>query len=155
MRHRLAKHSHVIDKHFSMLPSPELRRRNIDRYHKMFSLGNFFHANEWQNELAILSFQMYVDRPWPRADCLLRTQYNRYALHCAQENPRWIEFNCEFLWFLQVFYAGASHGNGEPYNITDGDFVGGNTHGMFLVSWGLKWYFGKIISPSISFQTPR
>ena len=51
MRHRLAKHSHVIDKHFSMLPSPELRRRNIDRYH------TFFHANKWQTELAILSLQ--------------------------------------------------------------------------------------------------
>ena len=51
MRHRLAKHSHVIDKHFSMLPSPELWRRNIDRYH------TFFHANKWQTELAILSLQ--------------------------------------------------------------------------------------------------
>ena len=51
MRHRLAKHSHVIDKHFSMLPSPELRRRNIDRYH------TFLHANKWQTELAILSLQ--------------------------------------------------------------------------------------------------
>ena len=51
-----------------------------------------FHANKWQNELAILWLikKMYVDRPWPRADCLLCAQYNRYALHCAQlkENPR-------------------------------------------------------------------
>ena len=54
MRHRLAKHSHVIDKHFSMLPSPELQRRNIDRYH------TFFHANKWQTELAILSLQTCV-----------------------------------------------------------------------------------------------
>ena len=33
-----------LTKHFSMLPSPELRRRNIDRYHEMFSRvpGKFF-----------------------------------------------------------------------------------------------------------------
>ena len=47
-------------------------------------------------------------------------------------------------------YAEADQGNGEPYNITDGDFVVGKHHGMFLVSWGLKLYFGKIISPSTS-----
>ena len=51
MRHRLAKHSHVIDKHFSMLPSPELGGGTlIDTTH-------FFHANKWQTELAILSLQ--------------------------------------------------------------------------------------------------
>ena len=77
-----------------------------------------------------IASKMYVDRPWLHAGCLLRTQYNRYALHCAQltDNPRWFFFllssRCEF---LQIFYAEAGQGNGEPYNITaDGDFVVGN-----------------------------
>ena len=61
------KHSHVIDKHFSMLPSPELRRRNIDRYH------TFFHANKWQTELAILSLQT----------CMLTVLAAHWLFYCA------------------------------------------------------------------------
>ena len=71
---------------------------------------------------------MYVDRPWPRAGCSLRTQYNRYALHCAQlkENPR--QKKKKILSYVNFYkYAVAGQGNGEPYNITDGDFVVGNT----------------------------
>ena len=37
-----------------------------------------------------------------------------------------------FLLTFSVFYAGAPQGNGEPYSITDGDFVVGNT------IWGFK-----------------
>ena len=73
MRHRLAKHSHVIDKHFSMLPSPELRRRNIDRYHKMFSLRENFSRKQmakWACDT--IASNMYVDRP-----------YRALAVYCA------------------------------------------------------------------------
>ena len=68
-----------------MFPSPELRRGNIDRYHKMFSLGENF-SRKQMPKLACdtIASKMYVDRPWPRAGYLLRIQYNRYALHCAQ-----------------------------------------------------------------------
>ena len=40
--------------------------------------------------------------------------------------PCWIEL-CEF---LQVFYAESQQGNGEPYNITDGDFVVGTSRNV-------------------------
>ena len=37
--------------------------------------------------------------------------------------------------WISTSYAEAGQGNGEPYNITDGDFVVGEHHRMFLVSW--------------------
>ena len=115
MRHRLAKHSHVIDKHFSMLPSPELRRRNIDRYHKYFHSGKIFHANKLQNGLAILSLQtcmltaltahwLFIARTVYNGYALhCGAQYNGYALYCAQliGNPRWKKI-LSFVKFLQA-----------------------------------------------------
>ena len=126
-----------------MFPSPELRRRNIDWYHKMFLLGENFSRKQmakWACDTIVP--KMYVDRPWPRAGCLLRTQYTRYALHCAQENPRWIEL-CEFLWFLWVLCRSpAGQWGAIWYNRWR--LCCREHHKMYLVSWGLKWYFGKI-----------
>ena len=109
MRHRLAKHSHVIDKHFCMLPSPELRRRNsFDRYH------TFFQANKWQTELAILSLQtcmltvlaahwLFIARTvqWIRV-ALRRTV--TMDTHCTAHNLKEIpaEKNTEFCKFLRA-----------------------------------------------------
>ena len=140
MRHRLAKHSHVIDKHFSMLPSPELRRRNIDRYHNNFSLRENFSRKQmakWACDT--IASNMYVDRPLPRTGCLLRAQYNGYALHCGAQyngyalycaqlkgNPHWKKILSFVNFSISTSYAEAGQGNGEPYNITDGDFVVGN-----------------------------
>ena len=113
-------------------PSPELRRGNIDRYHKMFSLGENFSRKQMATwACATIASKMYVDRPWPRAGCLLRTQYNWYALHCAQlkENPRrkkkllsYLSIQFNSIW-ISTSYAETGQGNGEPYNVTDGDFV--------------------------------
>ena len=92
---------------------------------KMYSLGENFSRKQmakWARDTIVS--KMYVDRPWSRAGCLLRTQYTRYALHCAQENPRCAEL-CEFLWYFDEYFM-QWQGNGEPYNITDGDFVVGN-----------------------------
>ena len=115
MRHRLAKHSHVIDKHFSMLPSPELRRRNIDQYHKMFSLrGKNFHANKLQNGLAILSLQtcmltaltahwLFIARTvqWTRVALRRTVQWIRIVLRATlRKSP--LEKNTEFCKFLQA-----------------------------------------------------
>ena len=57
-----------------MFRYPQLRRGNIDRYHKIFSLGEKFHANKWQNELAILLFQK----------CMLTALDRVLAVYCAQ-----------------------------------------------------------------------
>ena len=111
MNHRLAKHSHVIDKHVSMLPSPELRRRNIDRYH------TYFHANKWQTELAILSLQTCMltvpDRPnralafycaHSTMDTLCMAAHSTMDTHCTAHNLKEIpaEKNAEFCKFLQA-----------------------------------------------------
>ena len=84
----------------------------------VFTRGKSFTQTNGKMSLRYYRFKNVC---WPRAGCLLRTQYNIYALHCAQlnENPRWTEL-CEFL------QNRAGQGNGEPYNITDGDFVVGN-----------------------------
>ena len=108
MRHRLAKHSHVIDKHFSMLPSPELRRRNIDRYH------TFFHANKWQTELAILSLQTcmltVLAAQWlfycahSTMDTRCTAAHSTMDTHCTAHNLKEIpaEKNTEFCQFLRA-----------------------------------------------------
>ena len=36
-----------------------------------------------------LRYYRFKNVYWPCAGCLLHTQYTIYALHCAQENPRW------------------------------------------------------------------
>ena len=115
MRHRLAKHSHVIDKHFSMLPSPELRRRNIDRYHKMFSLRENFSRKKiakWACDN--IASNMYVDRPYralavycahSTMDTHCTAAHSTMDTHCTavqlKGNPRWKK-NTEFCKFLQA-----------------------------------------------------
>ena len=121
------------------------------RYHKMFPLLSRKQMAKWACDT--IASNMYVDRPWPRAGCLLRAQYNKYALHCAQlkENPRWgkkiLREN-----FYKFCRSRERQWGAIQYNRWR---LCGEHHGMFPVSWGLKWYFGKNISPSISFQTPR
>ena len=104
----MAKHSHVIDKHFSMLPSPELRRRNIDRYH------TFFHANKWQTELAILSLQtcmltvlaahwLFIARTvqWIRVALRRTVQWIRIALRTTERKSP-LKKHTEFCKFLRA-----------------------------------------------------
>ena len=162
MRHRLAQHSHVIDKHFSMLPSPDLRRRNIDRYH------TFFQANKWQTELAILSLQtcIHVDRP-SRAlafycahstmDTRCTAAHSTMDTHCTAHNLKEIpaEKNTEFCKFLRATSTSMPKparqwGQWVAIQYNRWRLCCREHHGMFPVSWGLKWYFGKNISPSTS-----
>ena len=113
---------------------------------KCFHSGKIFHANKLQNGLAILSLQTCMltalTAHWlfiARTGCLLRAQYNNgYALHCGAQyngyalycaqlkgNPRWKKI-LSFVNFYKLCRSRAGQGNGEPYNITDGDFVVGN-----------------------------
>ena len=87
---------------FSMFPSPKLR---IDRYHKMFSLGENFS----RKQMAKWACDNIVSK------CMLT------ALDCAQEPPHHHHWTVWITEFLQEFFC--QQGNGEPYNITDGDFV--------------------------------
>ena len=134
----------------SMSPSPELRRGDIDRYHKMFSLWEIFSRKQmakWACDT--IASKMYVDRLWPRDGCLLHTQYNRYALHCAQlkENPRWKKL-LSYVNFYKYFMQKPGKAMGSHIIEHMATLLSGTYHEMFLVSWGLKLYFGKIISPS-------
>ena len=97
-----------------------------------------------------IASNMYVDRPWPRAGCLLRAQYNKYALHCAQlnENPRWGKKKKLRENFYKFCRSRERQWGAMQYNRWR--LCCRENHGMFLVSWGLKWYWGKIISPSTS-----
>ena len=138
MRHRLAKHSHVIDKHFSMLPSPELRRRNIDRYH------TFFHANKWQTELAILSLQTcmltVLAAHWL---FIARTvQWIRVAL---RRTVQWIRIASplkkilSFVNFCELCRSRARQwGQWVAIQYNRWRLCCREHHGMFPVTWGLK-----------------
>ena len=154
MRHRLAKHSHVIDKHFSMLPSPELRRRNIDQYQHIFSRKQ---TANWACDT--IASNMYVDRP-SRAlafycahstmDTRCTVAHSTMDTHCTAHNLKEIpaEKNTEFCKFLRAMPKRARQWVAIQYNRWR--LCCREHHGMFPVSWGLKWYFGKNISPSTS-----
>ena len=72
-----------------------------------------------KNELAILSLQTCMLTALDRALAVYcAPQYNKYALHCALGEKNWEK--------ISTSSAEAGKGNGEPYNITDGDFVVGN-----------------------------
>ena len=143
MRHRLAKHSHVIDKHFSMLPSPELRRRNIDRYH------TFVHASKWQTELAILSLQtcmltvlaahwLFIARTvqWIRVALRCTVQWIRTA-HNLKEIPA--EKILSFVNFCELCRSRARQwGQWVAIQYNRWRLCCREHHGMFPVSWGLK-----------------
>ena len=140
MRHRLAKHSHVIDKHFSNVALPRAaRRRNIDRYHKMFPLRDNFSRKQmakWACDT--IASNMYVDRPYralavycahSTIDTHCTAAHSTMDTHCTACNLKKIPAGLiKKYWVLKIStsYAEAGQGNGEPYNITDGDFVVGN-----------------------------
>ena len=138
-----------------MLPSPELRRRNIDRLPHIFSRKQM--AN-WACDT--IASNMYVDRP-SRAlafYCAHSTMDTRCtaahstmdtALHCAQlkENPRWKKW-LSFVNFCELCRSRARQwGQWVAIQYNRWRLCCREHHGMFPVSWGLKWYFGKNISP--------
>ena len=106
-------------------PPPELRRRNIDRYHKMFPLLSRKQMAKWACDT--IASNMYVDRLWPRAGCFCA--HNTIDTHCTARNFKKIPAGLikkKYWEKISTSYAEAGQGNGEPYNITDGDFVVGN-----------------------------
>ena len=137
-----------------MLPSPELRRRNIDRYH------TFFHANKWQTELAILSLQTCMLTVLARAlafycvhstmDTRCTAAHSTMDTHCTAHNLKEIpaEKIQSFVNFCELCRSRARQWVAIQYNRWR--LCCREHHGMFPVSWGLKWYFGKNISPSTS-----
>ena len=92
---------------------------------KCFYLGKIFHANKWQNELAILSFQKCMLTALDRA-LAVYCAHSTLDTHCTARKKTPAALNCVNFYGFYEYYAGARQGNGEAYNITDGEFVVGN-----------------------------
>ena len=86
-----------------------------------------FHANKWQNELAILSFQKCMLTALNRA-LAVYCAHSTIDTHCTARNLKKIPAElASYVNFYKYFLQKPGmEGNGEPYNITDGDFVVGN-----------------------------
>ena len=85
-----------------------------------------FHANKWQNELAILSLQTCMLTALDRA-LAVYCAHSTINTHCTARNLKKIPAGEKKNWEkISTSSAEAGKGNGEPYNITDGDFVVGN-----------------------------
>ena len=129
-------------------PPPELRRRNIDRYHKMFPLLSRKQMAKWAYDT--IASNMYVDRPWPRAGCFCA--HSTIDTHCTARNLKKIPAGLIKKIPRENFYklcrSWARQWGAIQYNRWR--LCCRELHGMCQVSWGLKWYFGKIINPSTS-----
>ena len=92
---------------------------------KCFYSGKIFHANKWQNELAILSLQKCMLTALDRA-LAVYCAHSTIDTHCTARNLKKIPAEKNYWVWSSTSNAEAGQGNGEPYNITDGDFVVGN-----------------------------
>ena len=105
-----------------------------------------FHAKKWQNELAILSLQT----------CMLTALDRALSVYCAHST---INTHCTAR-NLKIIPAGGKKKLRENFykfcrsrerqwgaiQYNRWRLCCREHHGMFLVSWGFKWYFEKIIS---------
>ena len=94
--------------------------------------------------------KLYVHRPWPRAGCFCA--HSTIDTHCTARNLKKIPAGLIKKILRENFYklcrSWARQWGAIQYNRWR--LCCRELHGMFQVSWGLKWYFGKIISPSTS-----
>ena len=104
-----------------------------------------------------IASNMYVDRP-SRAlafycahstmDTRCTAAHSTMDTHCTAHNLKKIPAEIFFVNFCELCRSRARQWVAIQYNRWR--LCCREHHGMFPVSWGLKWYFGKNISPSTS-----
>ena len=93
----------------------------------------------------------HVDRPWPRAGCFCT--HSTIDTHCTARNLKKIPAGLiKKILREKLCRSWARQWGAIQYNRWR--LCCRELHGMFQVSWGLKWYFGKIIFPQYHFK-PR
>ena len=94
-----------------------------------------------------IASNMYVDRPWPRAGCFCA--HSTIDTHCTARNLKKIPAGLIKKILREHFYklcrSWARQWGAMQYNRWR--LCCRELQGLFQVSWGLKWYWGKIISP--------
>ena len=129
--HRLAKHSHVIDKHFSMfLPRSCGGGTLIDT--------KTFARKQMANELAILSFQTCMLTALDRALAVF-SAHSTIDTHCTARNLKKIPAGKKKILrenFYKLCRRWARQWGAIQYNRWR--LCCREHHGIFLVSWGLK-----------------